>query len=66
MKASGASAFNVLENNGSAAHQAVPHVHFHIIPKPDENSGLAVRWKPKPMDPAAGAELARTIASELG
>src|SRR4051812_16908337 len=27
--------YNVLQNNGAAAHQAVFHVHFHIIPKPD-------------------------------
>jgi len=24
---------NVLQNNGVAAHQEVPHVHFHIIPR---------------------------------
>ncbi|MGH9322290.1 MAG: HIT family protein [Vicinamibacteria bacterium] len=33
MKATGASDYNVLQNNGSAAHQAVFHVHFHIIPR---------------------------------
>ena len=25
--------FNILQNNGSVAHQVVPHVHFHIIPR---------------------------------
>src|SRR5215510_7111296 len=34
MAATGARAFNVLQNNGADAHQAVKHVHFHIIPKP--------------------------------
>src|SRR3989338_8014114 len=24
---------NILQNNGTIAHQAVDHVHFHIIPK---------------------------------
>jgi histidine triad (HIT) family protein len=33
MKATGATAYNVLQNNGAAAHQVVMHVHFHIIPK---------------------------------
>lgn len=36
--------YNVLENNGHAAHQAVRHVHFHIIPKPSEREGLGVGW----------------------
>jgi histidine triad (HIT) family protein len=46
--ATGATAYNVLQNNGAAAHQAVPHVHFHIIPKYGEGSGvgcgLGVDW----------------------
>src|SRR4051812_17887933 len=40
LAATGARAFNVLQNNGAAAHQAVLHVHFHIIPKHDDGSGL--------------------------
>src|SRR4029453_658413 len=31
LQATGARAFNVLQNNGAEAHQAVMHVHFHII-----------------------------------
>ncbi len=42
--ATGVREYNVLENNGHAAHQAVPHVHFHIIPKPSEREGLGVGW----------------------
>ncbi|CDH58902.1 hit family protein 1 [Lichtheimia corymbifera JMRC:FSU:9682] len=38
--------YNVLQNNGKLANQAVPHVHFHVIPKPNEEQGLGVRWKP--------------------
>ncbi|KAI8982185.1 HIT-like domain-containing protein [Mycotypha africana] len=38
--------YNVLQNNGKLANQAVPHVHFHIIPKPDKESGLGIQWKP--------------------
>ncbi|KAI9313461.1 HIT-like domain-containing protein [Dichotomocladium elegans] len=38
--------YNVLQNNGKLANQAVPHVHFHVIPKPSEEQGLGVRWKP--------------------
>lgn len=62
----GVEAFNVLENNESLAHQAVPHVHFHIIPKPDEQSGLGIRWPSGKLDPVRGAELAAQVAKELG
>ncbi len=43
MAATGATAYNVLQNNGSAAHQEVMHVHFHIIPKTG-GGGLGIRW----------------------
>jgi len=54
MKATGATAYNVLQNNGSDAHQVVMHVHFHIIPKVGEN-GLEIGWRPTslPADDAA-------------
>ncbi len=42
--ATGVSQYNVLENNGRGAHQMVPHVHFHIIPKPNEREGLGIGW----------------------
>ncbi|PWN92554.1 putative HNT1-adenosine 5`-monophosphoramidase [Acaromyces ingoldii] len=42
--ASGAEQYNVLQNNGRMAHQLVDHVHFHVIPKPDEQQGLGVGW----------------------
>jgi len=57
MKATGASAYNVLQNNGSEAHQAVMHVHFHIIPK-FETKGLGITWKPTEIDHAEAAKLA--------
>ena len=62
---SGASAFNVLENNESLAHQAVEHVHFHIIPKPDETSGLGVGWPAGKLDPVKGAEFAASVVKAL-
>ena len=63
MKATGATAYNVLQNNGVAAHQAVMHVHFHIIPKYDDGSGLGIGWKAGKLE--GGAELAKAIADAL-
>ena len=57
--------FNVLQNNGARAHQAVFHVHFHIIPKADDGSGLGIGWKPQQLDPTAAATLAAALASKL-
>jgi histidine triad (HIT) family protein len=64
-KITGVQAFNVLENNGSGANQAVFHVHFHIIPKPDADQGLGIRWVPRKLDPAVGAELAKQLADAV-
>jgi histidine triad (HIT) family protein len=61
LAATGATAFNVLQNNGASAHQAVMHVHFHIIPK-FENEGLSIGWAPKSSDPAALKALGEKIA----
>jgi histidine triad (HIT) family protein len=64
MKASGATAYNVLQNNGAGAHQAVFHVHFHIIPKLD-GQGLGVGWKPGKLAPDEAEELLGALKSAL-
>jgi histidine triad (HIT) family protein len=63
-KATGAKAYNVLQNNGAEAHQAVLHVHFHIIPKFGK-AGLGIDWPAGKLDNAAGSALARAIADAL-
>jgi diadenosine tetraphosphate (Ap4A) HIT family hydrolase len=45
--ATGAKDYNILQNNGRAAHQQVDHVHFHVIPKPDAEQGLQIGWPQK-------------------
>ena len=60
----GSVAYNVLQNNEALAHQAVFHVHFHIIPKPDEQRGLGVRWPTASLGDDA-AELARRLAAAV-
>jgi histidine triad (HIT) family protein len=44
LAATGTREYNVLENNGVGAHQAVLHVHFHVIPKPSRDTGLTIGW----------------------
>jgi histidine triad (HIT) family protein len=58
--------YNVLENNGSAAHQAIAHVHFHIIPKPNSIEGLGVGWPQQAFDHKGGAELAAKLRTAVG
>jgi histidine triad (HIT) family protein len=59
--ATGVKNYNVLENNGSVAHQSVCHVHFHIIPRPNAQEGLDIGWAPKALDQAEGQALAARI-----
>lgn len=63
LAATGAEHWNLLQNNGAPAHQAVFHVHFHIIPKHADGSGLGIGWKSGKLDD--GADLAKAIASKL-
>jgi histidine triad (HIT) family protein len=65
LDATGARAYNILQNNGPLAHQAVFHVHFHIIPKYDDGSGLGIGWNASKLDSTQGAELAKAIAGKL-
>jgi histidine triad (HIT) family protein len=64
LRATGATAYNVLQNNGAAAHQAVFHVHFHIIPRVGD-TGLGLGWHPSSLGGDAGTELSARIREEL-
>ncbi len=64
LNASGAEHYNVLQNNGAPAHQAVFHVHFHIIPKFPE-SGLEMRWPVTSLDDETAAALLEKMHASL-
>lgn len=65
MKATGCSDYNILQNNGRAAHQVVMHVHFHIIPKPASAQGLGIVWPAGAIEPIAAGVLCERIARAL-
>jgi histidine triad (HIT) family protein len=64
LAATGATEFNVLQNNGPGAHQAVDHVHFHVIPKYAGGKGLGVGWNSESLED--GEALASAIAAKIG
>jgi histidine triad (HIT) family protein len=64
MNATGATAYNILQNNGAAAHQAVFHVHFHIIPR-DGERGLGIGWSSSSIDHETAPALAQRIAAAI-
>jgi len=65
LQATGATACNVLQNNGVEAHQAVMHVHFHIIPKYPDGSGLGIGWPARQLSAEDGKQLAAVIAGAI-
>ena len=64
LEVSGAEAYNVLQNNGSAAHQAVFHVHFHVIPK-IEGKGLGIGWEAGRLSDEQAASLAERLRAAM-
>src|SRR5690606_4182901 len=64
LAASGAEAYNLLQNNGRGAHQAVFHVHFHIIPRFD-GKGLGIGWVPGRLDTDEAQRLLAAMQASL-
>lgn len=40
----GAPSYNVIENNDKAAGQLIPHIHFHVVPRYDDDG---LQWWPQ-------------------
>ncbi|OMH83892.1 Hit family protein 1 [Zancudomyces culisetae] len=66
-KAIGCEDYNILQNNGKLAHQEVKHVHFHLIPKWNANTGLKMGWEgdEEARDSATLASFAEELKNKL-
>lgn len=73
MRAVGVDDWNVVQNNGAAAAQVVPHAHFHIIPRPDirrqgrwsERFTMFGRGQRTDLDEQEGVQLAQKVRASL-
>ena len=64
VEVTGATSYNIIQNNGSQAGQTVFHVHFHIIPKYSESTHSFV-WKTMEIDKKEASELAQKISHNI-
>ena len=64
MKATGAAGLNLFCNNERCAGQVVPHIHFHLVPR-HENDGLKPDWKQKQYEEGRAEIVCEKIRSFL-
>lgn len=64
--------YNIVQNNGERAAQVVPHVHFHIIPRPaqmpviqNKSWTMFGRGMREDLDEGEAAELAATLRNAV-
>lgn len=62
--ATGCQGVNVLQNNGRIAHQVVPHVHFHFIPR-SSGDEFHFNWPAGSYAQGEIDQVARAIRDEL-
>ena len=60
----GAPGINIFLNNGVAAGQEVPHVHFHIIPRFEGDDAIP-HWKRKQVSPEDLKELSELLSKSI-
>ncbi|KAF3766922.1 HIT-like protein [Cryphonectria parasitica EP155] len=72
-RATGVEDWNVVQNNGAAAAQVVPHMHYHIIPRPEiraqgrwsEKFTMFGRGQRSDLEPEDGEKLAQRVREEV-
>lgn len=60
-EAMNADGINIVQNNGTAAGQSVPHFHVHIIPRKEGDNALPL-WTPGESNPEEQEKIAATIS----
>jgi histidine triad (HIT) family protein len=60
----GSAGLNLLQANGAAAFQSVPHLHFHLVPR-REGDGKGFDWPLRPGDREAIAATAERVRGAL-
>ena len=56
---------NVMQLNGKAGNQVVPHVHLHLVPRWEGDALTICAWEPVPGDPNEITAVADTIKAKL-
>lgn len=72
-RATGVDDWNVVQNNGAAAAQVVPHMHYHVIPRPEiraqgrwsEKFTMFGRGQRTDLEPEDGERLAARLREEV-
>ncbi|KAK2608619.1 hypothetical protein QQS21_002848 [Conoideocrella luteorostrata] len=72
-RATGVEDWNVVQNNGAAAAQVVPHMHYHIIPRPEirasgklrESFTMFGKGQREELDEEEAGKLAERIRTEV-
>lgn len=64
MKAMGAPGFNLLMNNHRCSGQAIPHAHWHVIPR-REGDGVSFHWAPGSYGEGEMAKAASAIRNAM-
>lgn len=72
-RATGVGDWNVVQNNGAAAAQVVPHMHYHVIPRPEiraqgrwsERFTMFGRGQRTDLDPEDGERMAELVRGHV-
>jgi histidine triad (HIT) family protein len=55
---------NLVQANGPAAGQSVPHLHIHVMPR-RPNDDVSLNWEPKPGDRAEIEAVCKKLKAAL-